>query len=73
MSQSTMIDLGKSSKHELNFQTHKLWNYRLGFNQEIKFSTNLMLNDEIRKNIINLIIYQSKENSNKQNEYQIWN
>jgi hypothetical protein len=30
-----------------------------------------MLNDEIRKNIINLIIYQSKENSNKQNEYQI--
>jgi hypothetical protein len=30
-----------------------------------------MLNDEIRKNIINLNIYQSKENSNKQNEYQI--
>jgi hypothetical protein len=45
---------GRFSKFRLISQTRNLWNLRPVINQEFKFSTNLILNDEIRKNI-NLI------------------
>jgi hypothetical protein len=45
------VNLGESSKPKLIFQTRNLWNSRLELNQETQFSINLILNDEMKKNI----------------------
>jgi hypothetical protein len=39
-------NLGEPPKHELISKTLNLWNFSLGFNQEVQFQTNLMLKNK---------------------------
>lgn len=47
------LNLSKSSKPRLVFKIHNLWNSILRLNQEAQYLTNLMLEEEIEKQLSN--------------------